>query len=281
MPHSLPSVEDLYRSMGRMSVRFYGRTPGSDCGIASHASLGCSGLDSVFLNCGVIFGDGPSGDDPAETRLCEFVTRIGARGVGGYICFSESVQAELEPLARELGLEPLPSIPLMARPPAEDDGAGASASAGEESAEPRPPGAGPARARRFERVSTEVGRAEFLAVSDAAFDLPNDLYGRVVTPELLGDPDFAAYLCRLGGAAVGCVCVVVDDGLVGISGMATLPAVQHRGIGRVLIEHVLRAHGGRARAFFLTASEAGQRLYRASGFEIVDAATAWVVPPEE
>ena len=281
MHHSLPSVEELYRSMGRMIVRFYGRTPGSDCVIASHAILGCSGLRSVFLNCGVVFGDAPSGDDSAEARLREFVARIGARGVGGYVCLSEAVQAELGPLARELGLEPLPSIPLMARSGAAAARRSADGPAGEHAAQQHPPPAGSAPPCRAEAVTTEAGLAEFLAVSDAAFDLPSDLYGRVVTLDLLDDPGLELSLCRLDDAAVGCACVVDDEGLVGISGMATLPAVQGRGVGGHLLEHVLRSHDERARAFFLTASEQGRRLYRRFDFEIVDAATAWVVPPEE
>lgn len=275
MQHTAPSVEDLYRSMGRMAMRFYGRTPGSHCVVASHALLACSGLGSVFLNVGVVFGAGPGDEDPAAARLREFVARIGARGVGGYVCLSEGVQAELEPLARELGLEPLPSIPLMSRL------SGAAATAGPSGAEA---GAtdqegGRARPSRVERVTTELGLAEFLAVSEAAFDLPSDLYGRVVTPRLLRDPAVAAYLFRLDGAAVGCVCVVDDEGLIGISGMATLPELQGRGIGGRLLEHVLAEYRDGARAFFLTASEAGQRLYRRHGFAVVDAATAWVVSP--
>ncbi len=120
MPHTPPTVEDLYRAMGRTLVRFYGRTPGSTCVVASHALLGCSGLGSIFLNCGVIFGDGHAGEDPAEGRLREFTAAIRERGIGGYVCLSEAIQRRLEPLARELGLEPLPSIPLMARAPGGD-----------------------------------------------------------------------------------------------------------------------------------------------------------------
>jgi hypothetical protein len=38
-------------------------------------------------------------------------------------------------------------------------------------------------------------------------------------------------------------------------------------------------HRAGARAFYLTASEVGWRLYRRYGFATVDAATAWVVSP--
>ena len=79
MTQTQPTVEELYRGIGRMVVRLYGRTPGACCVVASHAILGCSGLDSVFLNCGVVFGDGADGDDPAEGRLREFVARIRER----------------------------------------------------------------------------------------------------------------------------------------------------------------------------------------------------------
>jgi GNAT superfamily N-acetyltransferase len=267
MTHAQPTVEDLYRGMGRMVVRFYGRTPGACRVEAPRAILGCSGLDSVFLNCGVVFGG--SGDDPAEERLREFVARIRERGVGGYVCLSEEVQRRLEPLARELGLEPLPPIPLMAR----------AADALPEDAATRPatrPALDPA-ALSVERVVTGDGLEDFLAVSEAAFDLPAELYGRVVTPDLLADPALAVFLCSLAGAPVSGVCVVDDEGLVGVSGMATLPDLQGRGIGGLLLARVIREYRPRARAFYLTASEAGRSLYRRHGFAVVDAATAWVV----
>lgn len=269
MPHALPTVEELYRALGRMVVRFSGSTPGSGCVLAPSAILGFSGLDGVFLNCGVVFGDGPDGDDPAEERLREFVGLMRERGVGGYVCLSERIQRRLAPLARELGLEPLPAIPLMVRAAAAKAADGAVA-AGAPALMPPPGG------HVLERVTTAEGLSEFLAVSEAAFELPADLYGLVVTPALLRDPGFSVYLLRLGGCAVSCVCVVEDEGLAGISGMATLPGLQGRGIGAHLLAAVLERH--RVRAFYLTASEAGQPLYRRHGFEAVDTATAWVVP---
>jgi GNAT superfamily N-acetyltransferase len=270
MPHTLPTVEELYRGMGRMLVRFYARTPGSSCVLASHAILGCSGLGSILLNGGVVFGDGPAGDDPAEDRLREFVACIRERGIGGYVCLSETIQRRLEPLARELGLEQLPPVPLMARIP------GPAGRAGRAGGLPEAPGAaaGPA----VERVTGAEGLADFLALSEAAFDLPADLYGRVVTTALLQDPLLSVYLSRLDGVAVAGALVVDDEGLAGISGMATLPDLQGRGIGGSLLDYVLAEHSPRIRAYYLTASEAGQHLYRRHGFTTVDTATAWVVP---
>ncbi|NLE21384.1 MAG: GNAT family N-acetyltransferase [Actinobacteria bacterium] len=273
MPHVLPTVEEFYRAMGRMIVRFYGRTPGSRCVLTPHAILGCSGLGSVFLNCGVVFGDGPGDRDPAERRLREFVALIRERDVGGYVCLSERIQQRLEPLARELGLQPLPPVPLMARTPPDDDGTGS----------PLIPVAGPEgepeEGRVLGLVTSEESLAQFLAVSEAAFDLPPGLYAQVVTPDLLLDPAVRIYLLRVDGRAVACVCMVEDDGLVGVTGMATLPELQGRGIGGSLLAAVLREYASRVRAFYLTASEAGQVLYRRHGFSVVDSATAWVVLP--
>ena len=269
MSHTAPAVEEFYRAMGRMVVRFYGRTPGSSCVQASHAILGCSGLGSIFLNCGVVFGDGPAGDDPAEDRLREFVALIRERSVGGYVCLSETIQRRLEPLARGLGLEPLPPIPLMARVPA-----GRPARAGE-----LPEASGDEAGPTVERVAGPESLADFLALSELAFDLPSGLYASVVTTEFLEDPKLSVYVSRLDGVAVAGAIVVDDEGLAGISGMATLPDLQGRGIGGSLLEHVLNAHAPLTRAFYLTSSEAGQSLYRRHGFETVDAATAWVVPP--
>lgn len=276
MTQTAPTVEEFYRGMGRQVARFYGRTPGSTCVVAPFSILGCSGLDSVVLNCGVVFGDGPRREDAAEERLRDFVARIRALGVGGYVCLSEQVQQRLEPLARELGLDPLEPIPLMTRgTEAPETGPPAGGSAAEVGARPA---LDPA-AFTIERVRTAGDLGDFLAVSEAAFDLPAELYGQVVTLDLLADPALSVYLCRLEGAPVACGCVVEDDGLAGISGMATLPGLQGRGIGSVLLAHSIGRHRAGARAFYLTASEAGQPLYRRHGFFTVDAATAWVVPP--
>ncbi|HTX70716.1 MAG TPA: GNAT family N-acetyltransferase [Thermoleophilia bacterium] len=283
MTHAQPTVEELYRGMGRMLVRFYGRTPGACTVDAPFAVLACSGLDSVLLNCGVVFGDGPGRGDGAEVRLREFVARIRELGVGGYVCLSERIQRRLEPLARELGLEPLPPIPLMAR--AADTaapGSAAHAAGSSGGGEARAPGSRPAldpAAFAVERVVTADGLDEFLAVSEAAFGLPADLYGQVVTPDLLADSAIGVYLCRLEGAPVSGVCVVADEGLVVVAGMATLPDLQGRGIGGLLLGRVLELYRPQARAFYLTASEAGRPLYRRHGFTAVDTATNWVVPP--
>lgn len=263
MSRRAPTVDQLYRSLGRGIVRFFGRTPGADCVLASHAVIACSGLDNVVLNFAVVFGDGPDGDDPAAGRLREFVARLEARAVGGYVCLSERVGAELEPVARDFGLEKLPPIPLMVR------------QAGPAPVPAPARGASPA----VELVTGVDGLAEFLAVSEEAFALPAELYGLVVTPALIDDPAVALYLCRDGGRAVACVCLVEDEGLVCVSGMATLPERQGEGIGAHLLGHVLDSAAPGTRAFFLTASEQGQPLYRRLGFEVVDAATAWVVPP--
>ena len=75
------------------------------------------------------------------------------------------------------------------------------------------------------------------------------------------------------------VCIVADEGLAGISGMATLPDLQGHGIGGFLLDRVLELYRPQTHAFYLTASEAGQPLYRRHGFTVVDAATAWVVSP--
>lgn len=273
MTNTAPTVEEFYRGMGRMVVRFFGRTPGAASVVAPHAILACSGLDSVFLNCGVVFGDG-RGADAAEARFREFVLRIRELGVGGYVCLSEPVQRRLEPLARDVGLEPLPPIPLMAHvaPPARGVASGRQARAS--GRPPLDPGA-----FTIERVAGAGGLADFLAVSEAAFDLPAGLYARVVTPGLLAEPGLVVYLCRLEDSPVSCVCVVVEDGLAGISGMATLPELQGRGIGSMLLAHVVEAHRRDVRAFYLTATEDGRALYERHGFATVDASTAWVVPP--
>ena len=257
-----PHIEELYACIGRSMALFYGALPGARGEVREGAVLGCTGLGATFLNAGIVYGGRGLPREEAERRasatLEEFVGVIRGMGSGGYICLGEGLRAALEPRARELGLVPLELIPLMWRPP-----------------EAPPPE--PAGAFTCERIGGEDGLAELLAVSGVAYGFAAELYGRVVTPALLGRPDVAFYLCRRGGRAVSCVYAVVDAGVVSIAGMATLPERQGEGAGGVLLRYALRAHAPGARAFCLTASAAGLRLYERSGFVAVDEASAWLV----
>ena len=260
---SPPVIEELYASIGRSMALFYGTVPGARCEVRDGAVLGCSGLGASFLNAGIVYGEPGLSRDEAERRaaatLGDLVGVIRGLGSGGYVCLGERLRGALEPLAREMGLVPLELVPLMWRAP------GA-------------PPPEPAGAYSCERVRGDGGLAELLAVSAAAYEFPAELYGRVVTPALLGRSDVSFYLCRRDGRAVSCVYAVDDDGVVGVAGMATLPERQGEGAGGVLLRHVLRAHAPGARAFCLTASAAGLRLYERSGFVVVDEASAWLVP---
>jgi len=256
-------VDELYAGIGRSMALFYGGVPEARGEVRPGAVLGCSGLGAAFLNAAIVWGE--PGLPAAETErraagtLREFVGIMRGLGSGGYVCLGERLRGALEPLARELGLAPLEVIPLMRRVP-------------------DPPAEEPAGGYECERVADEAGLAELLAVSAAAYEIPAELYGRVVTPALLGRPEVALYLCRRNGLAVSCVYAVDDDGVVDIAGMATLPERQGEGAGGVLLRHVLRAHADGARAFCLTASAAGLRLYERAGFDVVDEAGAWLVP---
>ena len=69
--------------------------------------------------------------------------------------------------------------------------------------------------------------------------MPSGLYGRVVTTDAPRGSHARVYLYRIDGVAVAGAIVVDDEGLAGISGMATLPDLQGRGIGGSLLDHVL------------------------------------------
>lgn len=264
MSATMPTVEELYAAMGRMIVRIYGRVDGARCDLLPRAALACSGLDDVSLNYAVIYGDA-WGDDAAEAVLRVFAERLRERGVGGYVCASRAVSAPLAPVARELGLEPLPDVPLMMRGGGPVDGTVASPSPDDASFTVRP-------------ATSAAGVSELLRVSEAAFGLPVDLYGRIVTPDLVDDPAVTVYLGRRGTTTVSCAFVVDDDDLVGVSGLATLPEWEGRGYGGRTLRAVAEANPT-ARAFYLTADAGAEAFYRAHGYELVDAAAAWVVPP--
>jgi GNAT superfamily N-acetyltransferase len=267
MPEGLPPVNDLYRSMGRMLVRFLSARAGAECIVTHGAVLACSGLEPVSLNCVLVFAGEPgdADDEPALAEraswLREFVALVRGRRIGGYVYLGGEVSAELAPVARELGLEELVRVPLMARPAGTADAAGPS----------------PAGPLTVEIVADEAALTAFLAVNEAAFDVPAEQYAEVLTTRFLGAPGVTLYLGRVAEQAALAVCVYDDDGGVVVSGMATIPALQGRGLGGRLLGHVLRAHDERARAFCLAANSGSRALYARHGFAVVDEATAWLI----
>ena len=98
--------------------------------------------------------------------------------------------------------------------------------------------------------------------------------GQLFDPALLGMPGFTLRLARRDGEAAAAA-AVFDDGraAAGVYYVATLPRHRGQGLARALMDAVLAAHGDRTAT--LTATAAGEPLYRGLGFEEVGRATWW------
>ncbi|MGO8872954.1 MAG: GNAT family N-acetyltransferase [Acidimicrobiales bacterium] len=120
----------------------------------------------------------------------------------------------------------------------------------------------------------------------AARELLADTYGldeataRAAVPDhAVERSDCGAWALSENGRPVSVVTTVVENGLVVIWSMATSPECQGQGYGRRLLESVLARHaeagyGGS----LLHSSVAGEKLYRALGYEGVEYLQLWSRP---
>lgn len=97
--------------------------------------------------------------------------------------------------------------------------------------------------------------------------------GRLLDAALLALPGLTLWLGRRGGAPAGAVAAFAGGGATGIYYLATLPEHRGHGVARALMAAALTAHA--ERTVTLTATVAGEPLYRALGFAAVGRATWW------
>ena len=138
------------------------------------------------------------------------------------------------------------------------------------------PGAGPPPAppdgTTVERVEDPATLAVAERVVSEGFPM-QFAQGRLFDPALLGLPGFTLRLARRDGEAAAAAAVFDDGRAAGVYYVATLPHHRGQGLARALMDAVLAAH--RDRTATLTATAAGEPLYRALGFEEVGRSTWW------
>ncbi|MDP9385215.1 MAG: GNAT family N-acetyltransferase, partial [Actinomycetota bacterium] len=97
--------------------------------------------------------------------------------------------------------------------------------------------------------------------------------GRLLDPALLGLDELTLWLARRRGESAGAVAAFAGGGAIGIYYLATLPAHRGHGVARALMAAALAAHP--SATVTLTATAAGEPLYRRLGFDAVGRATWW------
>ena len=121
-------------------------------------------------------------------------------------------------------------------------------------------------------------------LAEAAFALPPEL-AELALPEEAAldapgrDPALSLWGIEEDGQMLCGTALVRHDDTVTVWSMATSPALQGRGLGRRLLSAALRAAAAEgATQCLLTSSTAGQRLYRAVGFEVLEHWQLWTRP---
>jgi GNAT superfamily N-acetyltransferase len=120
-------------------------------------------------------------------------------------------------------------------------------------------------------TATAATMDRFYVVNAQAFDLPPALAGLVrdlTPPEVVDDPDIRLFGGYLDGEPVACSFAIRSSSVVGVYAVGTTQAARHRGIATAMTWAAVAA--GQAWgcvAATLQASEMGEPVYRAMGFE--------------
>ena len=117
------------------------------------------------------------------------------------------------------------------------------------------------------------------AVGAAGFDAPLELFEKFVTPNVLKQPGYRAYLGTVAGEPVTTALGVTAGEHVGVFDVAT-PA-QHRGRGygaAITARAALDGFDAGASFAYLQSSAAGYGIYQRLGFRTMETWTVWLSP---
>jgi len=129
----------------------------------------------------------------------------------------------------------------------------------------------------------EVFRVEDPALLDEVVEVDAAAFGgdaattRLFLPDaVLEDPAQRVYAARVDGRLVSVGESTTLDGVVGVFGIATVPAYRRRGIGAALTALLLADRSGEADLAVLDASELGFGVYERLGFTTTSTWEVWV-----
>jgi ribosomal protein S18 acetylase RimI-like enzyme len=89
------------------------------------------------------------------------------------------------------------------------------------------------------------------------------------------DPVARVYVARLDGTAVATAETSLQDGVIGVFGVATVPGARRRGIGSALTAYAVRDRAQEADLAFLQSSEMGRGVYERLGFREISTWEVW------
>ena len=125
-------------------------------------------------------------------------------------------------------------------------------------------------------VARGFAAGDQLAAHDVAL-VQGDLRGPM---RAFQHPSFVRYLARSGGEAVGGGAAYVIDGVVGLTGTATVPSHRGRGVQHAVVSRMLRDAVGRADLAMATTEPGSQsqRAFERFGFRVVYTRAVFVRP---
>lgn len=216
----------------------------------AHGWLGLSGVPAFAdFNMAAVAYNAPT------SLLNEYVREIRTRGLSA-ILIVDAASESLSTAARELGLTPAGTVPVMLRPAA-----------------PITPVPRGFTVRKATREDVPVANA----LTTAAFALERDNVDRVITPEYLSE-SVETWLVLDKGTAIGCGTFVRTANTVGVYTMSTPPDQQRRGVGRAVLEHAMQYYQeAGVESFTLEATAQGKHLYEQVGFRTVMEAPVFVI----
>jgi GNAT superfamily N-acetyltransferase len=127
------------------------------------------------------------------------------------------------------------------------------------------------------RVEDRSTLAAFVGIQVEVFDLSPSVARRFIPEAVLETPGVSLYLALLEDQPVGTAVAHVDDGAVGIFGVATLPRARGRGVGSALTVHAALAAPGVDLAW-LQATSQGRPVYERLGFARANDWLVWLRP---
>ncbi len=111
------------------------------------------------------------------------------------------------------------------------------------------------------------------------FELPVELFVKLVTPSVLAAPGIRCYVGEIDGRAVTTGAGVTLGDHVGVFNIATPPQHRRRGYGAaVTARAVTDGVAAGARSAYLQSSAAGYRVYERLGFRKLEDWRCWTVP---
>jgi hypothetical protein len=96
-----------------------------------------------------------------------------------------------------------------------------------------------------------------------------------VPPAVYDDGSARVYLARLDGRPVATAETSLQDGVLGVFGVATVPEARRRGIAAAVTTHAVRDRAAEADIAFLQSSKMGHGVYESIGFRDVSTWEVW------